>query len=229
VNLEAAVVVDEAEFPELVHEKIHARPRRPDDFREHFLRDSWQHTTWSVRPPIAREQEERAGQPFFAGVEQLIDEVFLEPCVPGEHMRDEPVRERVLLMEQADHLPLGNHADPARDHRGRRREAKRLTGQRAFAKEIALAQHSDDRFFAALRQHGQLHAPLLNVKDGVGWVALRVDGGGRPIVHDPAPDAGRIEERCHAELSLLRLDHAPKETVCNDSAAARLQKPGRAD
>ena len=33
----AAVVVDEAEFSELVHEEIDAGAGRPDHFREHFL------------------------------------------------------------------------------------------------------------------------------------------------------------------------------------------------
>lgn len=39
VDLEAAVVLDEPELPERVHEDVHARARRTDDLREHFLRD----------------------------------------------------------------------------------------------------------------------------------------------------------------------------------------------
>ena len=38
VNLDtAAVIVNEAESPELIHEEVHARARRPHHFREHFL------------------------------------------------------------------------------------------------------------------------------------------------------------------------------------------------
>src|SRR5439155_14194704 len=99
VNLEAVVVVDEAELPELVHEEIHARSRRPDHFREDLLRDFWQHASRALRLAKTRQQEQRAGQPFFAGIEQLIDEVLLETAVPGEHVRDEAVGERMMWME----------------------------------------------------------------------------------------------------------------------------------
>ena len=68
--------------------------------------------------------------------------------VPGEHVRDEPVRERGLLVEQPNHLPLGHGKDPARGQGGRGGEADRLPGQRAFTEEIAAAQHSDHRLFA---------------------------------------------------------------------------------
>src|SRR5688572_250243 len=38
VDLEVAVVFDVAELAEFRHEKVHARPRRPDHFRERLLR-----------------------------------------------------------------------------------------------------------------------------------------------------------------------------------------------
>ena len=92
MNLQAgAVVVDEAEPSELVHEEVHARARRPDHFREHLLRDPGQHPSRSIRLAVTREQEQRARQPLFAGVEQLIDQVLLEASIPGEHVRDEAV------------------------------------------------------------------------------------------------------------------------------------------
>jgi hypothetical protein len=40
---------------------------------------------------VARQQEQHAGQPLLAGVEQLIDEVLLQTTVSGEHMRNEAV------------------------------------------------------------------------------------------------------------------------------------------
>jgi len=41
---------------------------------------------------------------FLAGVGDLIDEVFLDADVARQHVRDEPVRERRLLVEHVDHL-----------------------------------------------------------------------------------------------------------------------------
>ena len=47
------------------------------------------------------EQEQRAGQPLLAGVEQLIDQIRLDADVPRQHVRQKPIRQRVLLVEQA--------------------------------------------------------------------------------------------------------------------------------
>jgi hypothetical protein len=39
VDFERVVVLDEAKFPEFVHEEAHARPRGPDHLRQHLLTD----------------------------------------------------------------------------------------------------------------------------------------------------------------------------------------------
>ena len=39
VDLEISVVFDEPKVPELVHEEVDARTRRPDDLCKRFLRD----------------------------------------------------------------------------------------------------------------------------------------------------------------------------------------------
>ena len=153
MNFERAVIFNEPEPPELVHEEIHARARRADHFGEHFLRDSWQDAARPVSPPVAREQEKGAGESFFTGVEQLVDEIFLEADVSGQHVCDEAIRQRMLLVQQTNHLPFGNHANPARRHRRRGRQTKRLGRQRPFAAELARSQHRDHRFLAGLRQH----------------------------------------------------------------------------
>jgi hypothetical protein len=43
VDFQTAVVVDEPELSELVHEEVHTRPRRPDHLRERFLRQHRKH------------------------------------------------------------------------------------------------------------------------------------------------------------------------------------------
>src|ERR1700676_5395249 len=59
IDLEAAVIFDEAKLLELVHEGVHAGPRRPHHLGECFLRDSRQ-PLWLVILAIAREQQKGA-------------------------------------------------------------------------------------------------------------------------------------------------------------------------
>src|SRR5580700_833619 len=60
VDLEAAVVFDEAKLLELVHEEVHAGPRRPDHFGERLLRYSRQQPLRMILISVAREQQQRA-------------------------------------------------------------------------------------------------------------------------------------------------------------------------
>jgi hypothetical protein len=87
----------------------------------------------------------------------------------------------MLLVEQATHQLFGDDTDPARRYRGRRAEANRLPGQSAFTEEIAAAQYPHDGVPADRRHHRQLHTAGLNVEDGIGRVALLVDGRLPPI------------------------------------------------
>lgn len=53
-----------------------------------------------------------------------------------------------------------------------RRHVRFLTGEAPFAEEFAGAKHSDDAFFALMRDDGDLHPAVLDVIDGVGGVSL---------------------------------------------------------
>ena len=83
--------------------------------------------------------------------------------VPRQHVRDEAVREAMLLMEQPDHRPLLDDQDGGRHRRGRRPDPNRLTGQGSFPEKVAGAQHRDNRLFAGTGQHRELDPALLNV------------------------------------------------------------------
>ena len=43
MDLQTAIVVDESEFLEFVHEKLDTRARRTNHFSEHLLGDLWNH------------------------------------------------------------------------------------------------------------------------------------------------------------------------------------------
>ena len=47
---------------------------------------------WGFGLAVARQQQQRPGEPLFAGVEELIDEIRFDADVPGQHVGDEAVR-----------------------------------------------------------------------------------------------------------------------------------------
>ena len=214
IDLEAAVVVDETELLELVHEEVHARARRADHFRQRLLRDPRQHAMGLVRLAVARQQEQRARQPLLAGIEQLIDKVFFDAEVPSQHVADEPVRQGVLIVEQANHLPFRDDQHRRRGHRGRGLQANGMTRQCPLTEEVARPQHRHDRLFSAPRQHRKLDGALLNVHDGVGRITLRENDVGGLIGRDCFPRPGGTEKRFRVEPRLLLAFHGCRNRFC---------------
>jgi hypothetical protein len=83
VDLKSAIVVlNEAEFPEFVHEKVDSGARRANHFRQHLLGNFGKHLFWLGFLAIPGEQQKSAGQPFLAGVKKLIDQILLDSDVP---------------------------------------------------------------------------------------------------------------------------------------------------
>jgi hypothetical protein len=81
VDLNLAVVLDEAQFPEFVHEEIDSGPRRANHLRQHLLRHCGKSFVRMARRAIAREQQQSARQALLAGVEKLVYEVRLHSNV----------------------------------------------------------------------------------------------------------------------------------------------------
>src|SRR5260370_38947105 len=77
VDVDLAVVLDKAQFPEFVHEKIDAGPRCANYLRQHLLRNFGEHCLMLALCAIAREQQQRARQPFLTVVEEQFDKVLL--------------------------------------------------------------------------------------------------------------------------------------------------------
>ena len=96
-----AVVVDEAELPELVHELIDARTRRSDDFGQRLLADRRGDGLRTTLLAEIRQQKKGSRQPLFARVEELVDQVFLDPAVPRQKMRIEQLGEARLGLKNA--------------------------------------------------------------------------------------------------------------------------------
>jgi hypothetical protein len=85
VNLNPAIVVNEAQLSEFVHEKVDAGAGRTYHFRESFLTNVG-HFNFFGHALFAEtsKQKKNTGKPFLAGVKKLVNQVFLVPDVPRQ-------------------------------------------------------------------------------------------------------------------------------------------------
>jgi len=93
--MKSAIVTNEAQFPELSHEKIDALPRCANHFREHLLRYSGKHPLRLGFLGVASQQQQSSSQAFLAGVKKLIDQILLDADVPGKNVKHKAVAERM--------------------------------------------------------------------------------------------------------------------------------------
>src|SRR5260370_5114723 len=158
VDVDLAVVFDEAQLPELVHEKIDPWACRADHLRQHFLRYFGKDLLRLARRAIAREQEESARQPLLAGVKELVDQVLLDSEVPCQYVGDEAVRKLVFPVEHANHFVFLNDEDGGGCNSGRSRHANGLASNAAFPKNSTPSQNRAKVLFVGFSDHDKLHA-----------------------------------------------------------------------
>src|SRR2546423_7000866 len=99
VDFEDAVVLDESELSKAVHEEIHPRSGRADHLREDFLADPGDHVLRLALLAEVSEQQQNARQALFAGVEELIDKVRLDPDIARQKKGDKHIGEGVLIVQ----------------------------------------------------------------------------------------------------------------------------------
>ncbi len=121
---------------------------------------------------VAGEEEQRAGQPFLAGIEQLIHEIRFDPNVSRQDVGEEPIRECMLLVKQPGHLVLLDDEEGTRARGDGGRHADRLSRQGSLAKEVAGRQQRHDRFLARVGEDSELHAACPNIDDAIAGVTL---------------------------------------------------------
>jgi len=99
VDVEAVfVVLDEAEFPEFIHEEINPGARCPDHPRQHLLRNCGKHLFRMLLHAVPSEQEKSARQSFLARVKELVDQILLDADIPRTHISHETIRERTFSL-----------------------------------------------------------------------------------------------------------------------------------
>ena len=73
VDFDFPVVLDEAYFPELVHEQIRPRARGTDHLRQHLLRYLLNYPLRLIFLAVASEQQKRTRQSLLRRVKELIE------------------------------------------------------------------------------------------------------------------------------------------------------------
>jgi len=109
MDVNVAVVVNETQFTEFVHERAHARPRGPDHFRERrLIYLCFDRLRFAILAKIRHKQQESC-EAFFAGIEELIDQISLYAHVARQQVGDEQFRKIGLFM---DHALNGGNVEP---------------------------------------------------------------------------------------------------------------------
>jgi hypothetical protein len=201
VDVDFSVVLDETQFSKFVHEEIDAGPRSANHLREHLLRHLGEHLFRLVACAVASEQEQSTGQPFFAGVEELVDQILLNPNVSSEHISDEAVGKLMFRVKHTNHLGFLNAKQGGGCDCGSRRHANGLTSETSFSKKIARSQDADNCFFTAFIDDSEPHAAFLNIEDLVCWITLTGDSFCCGKLADGSSNASGVEKRLHIERS----------------------------
>ena len=82
VDMQPAIILNEAQFLEFIHEKIDPGTRCANHFRQRLLCYFGKHLLRLGFLAIASEQQKSARQPFLAGVKELVDQILLDADVP---------------------------------------------------------------------------------------------------------------------------------------------------
>ena len=175
-QLAFGLVIDEARFLEPFHEKANTRARGPYHFCQRLMTDSRNHTLGRSMRIEVGELQKNARKSFLAQTATLVNEILLVSNVPCQHVRPKHIRQ-LHLPRQCEHHGLFLNAQEATVcycTGGCR--AGRLTGDGILANKIFIAQYVEGCFLSGLGLNADLYLARLNDKQGIGRIALRVDG-----------------------------------------------------
>ena len=115
MNFQVAVVFDETQFAELVHEEADPRPCGADDLGQSLLADLRDDRLGLAFLAEISQQEQHSCQSLFAGVEELVHQIFLDSDVPGKQVLQEQFGKGRLFVEHSYRVRLIDPHDRARD------------------------------------------------------------------------------------------------------------------
>ena len=94
MHFERAVVFDEAEPPEFVHEEADSRTSGADHVRQNLLTDFGGYCLRACLLCQVGQQKESPGEPLLTGVEELVDQVLFNSNRACEHVGEKQIRKR---------------------------------------------------------------------------------------------------------------------------------------
>src|SRR5580704_2993139 len=86
---ELASIVNEAQLAEPIHEEADSRAGSADDLCQCLLADLRNHWLRFALFPEVGQQKQHPRQSLFAGIEELVDQIFLDPNVARQQMVEE--------------------------------------------------------------------------------------------------------------------------------------------
>ena len=142
VDLETAIVIDEAEAAEFVHEEIDPRARGADHFRQRFLVDRRGDVLGFVFLAEIRQQQKHPRQPLLAGIEQLVDQILFDAKIAVQQIGNEQRGKFRFVMQRAQHCRPRQPHQGAIGHRRHGRHAPRVAVETSLAEKIGVAEKS---------------------------------------------------------------------------------------
>jgi hypothetical protein len=170
-----AVIVNEAQCPEPVHEKADSRAGCAYHLSQSLLTDFGD---YSLRHAVLAEmskQKKNPSEPLFAGIEKLVNQIFFMPDVPREQISYEHVGQRVFTVESLHHRFLLDSQNSAIRYSGRTAHAENLARKRTLAEKVSLTEYTDRSFFASLRDYSEFHLTRLDIKHRISSIPLHED------------------------------------------------------
>ena len=171
----AAVVGDEAALAKAIEEEADPGASGADHFGEGLLADAGDGGEGGGAVGDSGHVEEKAGETFLAGVENVVGEIGLHAEIAGGELGDEFLGDEGDAAKEAEEGAFFEAHDGAALDGNGSGDAYGLAGKTAFSEEGVLAEDIDDGLFAIAGDDAELNFAVLDVKDGVGGVALEED------------------------------------------------------
>ena len=170
-----AVIVDESQFPESVHEKVNPPAGRSHHLGESLLTDFGDRNFLLPLLAEVSKQEKNASESFLTEIEKLIHQICFVSDVPGQQVRYEHVGKRWFSVNYIHHGFLLDAHYRAVGHRDRGAQAARLSCEGTVSEEITLVQNGYCGFLPAHRHNGESYLSLLYIENRISRVTLSKD------------------------------------------------------
>jgi hypothetical protein len=165
VNAQLTVVLDESQFAEAIHEEADSGAGGANHLCQGFLADFGNHGLWSPVFAELGEQQQGACQALFAGVEELINQIFLETNVTDQQVGHEHVGKLFLIVKHPHHFfPVNSEYGAGRESCGSGHALWLDCGDALFSHEISHAKQRYGCFLAALGVDRKLDPPLFDIE-----------------------------------------------------------------